>query len=255
MFTLTASSFALLSGAYFAAGIIDAACGGGGLITLPMFIALGIPPHFMSGTNQAACLPGALVSLARYIKHKKVHWKMGIISGPVSVLGSYLGARLNLIMSEEALKTVMILLLPVIALVVLFKRDFGETDRSETLSGGQQALRAVLIGLVLGGYVGFYGAGAGTFLLLGFAMAERLDLIKASGTARFCGVFACVSAIVTYSLSDAVLWPVSLAAMAANIAGNYIGAGMAMRGGTKLIRPMFIGVLALLFLRLLMELF
>lgn len=246
---------AVIAGAFFLAGIIDAVSGGGGLLTLPTFMLLGFPVHLIAGTNQCSCCVGSLISLGRFAKKGRIYWKTAAIAAPVSFFGSILGAELNLLVPERYLQIVMIVLLPIAAVVLLLKRDFGLEDRSAELSGIQQVAVALLIGLIWGTYMGFYGAGGGTFILLSFALLNKLDLVTASGNTKVCTSVASLTAAVTYALSGAVVWQVVLPAALLNILGNYIGAGLALHKGAKVIRPMFFVVLLMLLVRLAVTLF
>ena len=38
----------------FIAGFIDSIAGGGGLISLPAYLAAGLPPHFAAATNKCS---------------------------------------------------------------------------------------------------------------------------------------------------------------------------------------------------------
>ena len=128
---------------------------------------------------------------------------------------------------------------------------FGAENRVHELTRRQYVLASLFIGVVIGAYQGFYGAGSGTFFLLGFALLCRLDLTTASGNAKFVAFCASLASATTYAFSGAVVWPAVLLATVTNVAGSYLGAGLAMKKGAKVIRPMFLFVLALLFARLL----
>ena len=241
---------AILACTFFFCGVIDAVCGGGGLLSMPMFMAIGFPPHMVTGTNQCSIFFGAATSLIRYMKAGCIHWQTAWLAGPLAIVGAFLGARLNLIMPERILEIVMIVLLPIVALIILFKPSFGAENRVHTLTRMQYLLASLFIGLVIGGYQGFYGAGSGTFFLLGFALLCRLDLTTASGNTKFVAFCATIASASTYALSGAVVWPAVLLATVTNVAGSYIGAGLAMKKGARIIRPMFLAMLALLFARL-----
>ena len=221
---------------------------------MPMFMAVGFPPHMVTGTNQCSIFFGGATSLARYMKAGCIHWKTAWLAGPLAVVGAFLGARLNLIMPERILEIIMILLLPVVTLVILFKPTFGAENRVDTLTRRQHLLASLFIGLVIGGYQGFYGAGSGAFFLLGFTILCRLDLTTASGNTKFVAFCATVSSASTFALSGMVVWPAVVLATVFNVMGSYLGAGLAMKRGAKIIRPMFLLVLALLFVRLLLTL-
>ncbi len=240
---------------FFLAGLIDAVSGGGGLPTLPMCMVAGIPTHQIAGTNQCSCLFGAATAMGRYARKGKIHWPTAAVAAPLAVIGSFLGARLNLYLPERWLQIVMLALLPVAAVVIMTNRSFGQEDQSFILPLRARQVRAAGIGLVLGAYVGFYGAGGGTFILLTFTLLNRMDLVSASGNAKVCGFCATLTASVTYAASGTVIWQVVLPCTVCNILGDYLGAGLAPHRGVKIIRPMFMVVLALLFVRLAVTVF
>jgi len=241
----------LLGVTFFFSSVIDAVCGGGGLLSMPMYMAVGFPAHYVTGTNQCSIFFGGVTSLLRYMKAGRIHWPTAIATGPLAILGAFLGAKLNLVLPERILEIVMVLLIPVAAAVILMRRDFGSENHVDTLSSGRKLFGALFIGLVVGAYQGFYGAGSGAFFMLGFCLLHKLDLTIASGNTKFVAFCANLSSAATFALSGMVVWPAVLLATVFNVAGSYIGAGLAMKKGAKVIRPMFLFVLALLFVRLL----
>ena len=193
---ITWVTVAVIAGAFFLAGIIDAVSGGGGLLTLPTFLLMGFPAHLVAGTNQCSCCVGSLISLGRFAKSGRIYWKTAAISAPVSLLGSILGARLNLWIPERYLQIMMMVLLPIAAATLLLNRDFGLENRSDELTTGQQVAVALFIGLIWGTYTGFYGAGSGTFILLSFALLNKLDLVTASGNTKVCSSVGLMPAMI-----------------------------------------------------------
>ena len=105
----------------------------------------------------------------------------------------------------------------------------------------------------MGAYQGFYGAGAGAFYMLAFAALDRLDLITASGNTKLVSLCSVITAGITYALSGQVVWTAAIAVSASNIAGNYLGAALAIRRGSRVIRPMLFAILGVLFIRLVLE--
>ncbi|MBP3656818.1 MAG: TSUP family transporter [Clostridia bacterium] len=249
-FSILSAEGVLLAFTFFFSGIIDAVCGGGGLLSMPMYLTIGFPAHLVTGTNQCSIFFGGATSLVRYMRGGRIHWPSALTAAPLAIVGAFLGARLNLVLPERILEIVMIVLVPLVAAVILFKRDFGAENHINEISSGRMLAGALVIGLVIGAYQGFYGAGSGTFFMLGFCLLTRLDLTTASGNTKVVAFCANLSSAATFALSGAVVWPAVLLATVFNIAGSYIGAGLAMKRGAKIIRPMFLFVLALLFLRL-----
>lgn len=239
----------------FLGGLIDAVAGGGGLITLPAYLLAGLPAHVASGTNKCGNTFGTLLATGRFLKRGDVHVPSALAGMVGALVGAWFGARLNLIMPEQVLYYVMIAVVPVMAVFLLLKRDFGQEDRSGELSRGQLMAMALGIGLVIGGYDGFFGPGAGTFLMLAFTGLCRFDLLTASGNTKVANSASNMASLVTFTFAGKVLWPVGIPAALCGIAGNYVGSGLALKGGAKVIRPMFFVVLALLLARLIYGLF
>ena len=150
---------------------------------------------------------------------------------------------------------VMLAVVPVMAVFLIFKRDFGQEDRSGELSRGQLMAMAAGIGLVIGGYDGFFGPGAGTFLMLAFTGLCRFDLLTASGNTKVANSASNLASLVTFAIAGKVMWAVGIPAALCGIAGNYLGSSLALKGGAKVIRPMFFVVLTLLLARLIYGLF
>ncbi len=249
-FTLLSGTGFLVCAAYFLAGLVDAVCGGGGLISIPVLMMAGVPVHSIMGTNQNAMTPGSVVSFLKFRQSGYLNWPSALIASPSALVGAFIGARLNLLLPENVLRIILIVLVPVIACIVLFNKHFGDENGTHTLSRRRIAASSLAIGFVVGMYQGFYGAGSGTFFLLAFALLLKMDLVTASGTTKFVLMAALLTGAVTYIFSGAVLWSIVIPAAVFNIAGSYAGAVIAVRGGTKIIRPMFGVILVLLVVKI-----
>ena len=230
----------------FLGGLIDAVAGGGGLITLPAYLIAGLPAHIASGTNKCGNVFGTLLSTGRFLKRGDVHIPSAITGAAGALVGAWIGARLNLIMPERMLYYFMLIMVPVMAVFLLLKRNFGQEDRSGELSRLQLMSMARGIGLVIGGYDGIFGPGAGTFLMLAFTGMCRFDLLTASGNTKVANSASNMASLITFAFAGKVMWVVGIPAAVCGIAGNYVGSSLALKGGAKVIRPMFFVVLALL---------
>ncbi len=239
----------------FLGGVIDAVAGGGGLITLPAYLLAGLPAHLASGTNKCGNIFGVFLSTGRFLKQGDIHIPSAAAGAVGALAGAWVGARLNLIVPEQVLYYVMLAVVPVMAVFLLLKRNFGTEDRSGALSRGQLLVMALGIGLVIGGYDGFFGPGAGTFLMLAFTGLCQFDLLTASGNTKMANSASNLASLITFALAGEVLWSVGLPAALCGVAGNYIGSSLALKGGAKVIRPMFFVVLALLLARLIYGIF
>jgi uncharacterized protein len=230
----------------FAAGFVDAIAGGGGLISLPAYLIVGVPPHAAIATNKFSSTFGTLTATWRYIKEKKVLLKCALPAALGALIGSPIGARIALVTDEQILKYILIGVLPVIAGIMIFKRNFGEKTKEHSLAPLAYAAVSFATGLFLGLYDGFFGPGTGTFLVFAFTAILGQDLISASGNAKVVNLASNVAALITFLLSGAVLIPLGLFGAAFNVLGGWLGSGLALKKGAAVIKPIFVAVLALL---------
>ena len=237
----------------FCASFMDAIGGGGGIISLPSYLLAGLPMHFALGTNKLSSCIGTVASTLRYIKNGCVDWLLGIPSIALALVGSHLGTRLQLIVEEQYLKFLLLLVLPVTAVILLKKKQLPELKEAMT-----ESVRRLIVwgaSLVIGAYDGFYGPGTGTFLLLIFCYCAKLDVRTASGNVKLVNLASNVGALATSLSAGKVLIPLGLLSAVFATAGQYLGAGLALKNGSKIVRPVILVVLVLLAGKILLELF
>lgn len=246
-------TFLIVCPLVFLAGFVDAIAGGGGLISLPAYMFAGIPVHNAIATNKLSSATGTFVSTFRLVKNKHVDW--GLVPGTVicALFGSVIGANLALVISDRVLKTVLVFVLPVVAVCVLRDKDF-ETVIPEGFTRKKQYLIMAVCSLGIGTYDGFYGPGTGTFLLLVFTKLGKLNMEKATGNVKVVNLSSNISALVTFILAGKILLGLGLAASCFSIAGHYVGAGMVVNNGVKIIKPIILVVLVLLLIKVVMGL-
>jgi uncharacterized membrane protein YfcA len=250
---LEISQYALLGVMSFFAGFVDSIAGGGGLISLPAYLSLGIPPHFVLGTNKLSSTCGTSFATFRYFRHGSIAPRVALFSVAGALIGSPIGARLALLLDERFLKILLIALLPAIAIFVFLRKNFGRADTSDRWSAAQTALLSGAIGLAIGTYDGFFGPGTGTFLLLAFTGIIGLPLIKASGNAKIVNLSSNIGALAAFLLSGKVIIALGAVAAVFNIAGNWIGSGLAIKRGAKVIKPVFIVSISLLLAKIVFD--
>ena len=237
----------------FCASFVDAIGGGGGIISVPCYLLAGLPAHFALGTNKLSSCIGTVASTVRYIKNGCVDWLLGIPSIILALVGAHLGTRLQLMVEEKYLQYILLAVLPVIAVIMLRKKQLPEQKGSMN----EWLRRSIVWGatLLVGTYDGFYGPGTGTFLLLIFCYLGKLDVRTASGNVKIVNLSSNIGALVTSLIAGKVLIPIGLIAAVFSIAGQYLGAGLALKNGSKIVKPVIFVVLALLAAKIILELF
>lgn len=236
----------------FLASFVDGVAGGGGIISVPTYLIAGLPAHLALGTNKLSSCIGTAVSAGRFIKGGYVDWKLGVPSIVLALAGAHLGTRLQLALDERYLKWLLLVVLPIVAVVVLRQRAFPE-ERGE-MPETRRAAIVLAASLIVGAYDGFYGPGTGTFLILIYCNFAKMDLRTASGNVKLVNLASNIGALVTSFLSGKVFIVLGLIGAVASIAGHYIGSGMAIKNGAKIVKPVILVVLALLALKVISEL-
>ena len=247
---LTPVTFLIICPLLFLAGFVDAIGGGGGLISLPAYLLAGLPVHQAIATNKLSSSCGTSLSAARFLRRGLVNLKLALPSVAASVAGSFLGARLSLMVSEEAMRYILFAVLPAAAFVVLNRRHFG-SGGGEAEADRRTVVICVLSALLIGMYDGFYGPGTGTFLIIAFTVFARMSVPAANAQAKVINLTTNITSLTVFLLNGQVLFLPGLAGAVCNMAGNWLGSGLAMTRGAKIVRPVILAVLALLMVKIL----
>ena len=249
---LTARMLLIVLVGVFLASFVDGVAGGGGIISVPTYFLAGLPAHLALGTNKLSSGIGTVVSTLRFIRGGYVDWPLAVPSIVLALFGAHLGTRLQLALDERALKWLLLAVLPIVALVVLRQKKFSEEPGD--IDRRRQALIVLAASLVVGAYDGFYGPGTGTFLILIYCSMAKMDLRTASGNVKLVNLASNVGALATSLLAGKVFIVLGLIGAAASVAGHYLGSGLAIRDGSKIVRPVILLVLALLAIKVISEL-
>ncbi len=231
----------------FLAAAVDAIAGGGGLISLPAYTLAGLNYDYASGNNKFSSMFGCLMATIKYYKSGKLLVVPAVIAAAAALPGSWLGTRAAMAAGSQAMQVFMVFAIPVVGALVLLNKN--KKDESGPVTRKKNPVCA-LIGLVIGFYDGFFGPGAGTFLILLFTHLVGMDMVSASATAKPVNLFSNVGALATRIAAGNVLYALALPAMVCSVTGGWLGAKLALTKGARLIRVMMLAVLGLLTIRL-----
>lgn len=238
----------------FIAGFVDAVAGGGGLISLPAYMMTGMPIHMAAGSNKFSASCGTIIAAGKYIKSGKIKWKIAIYSAIGAIIGSTIGTKLALYISEKHLKVLMLVALPLVALFIMTQKNLGEQLEERSLGAIKLISLSGMIGGIIGCYDGLIGPGTGTFMILGFSGLLGLDLVTSSGCAKVSNLASNLTSVVLYFIEGKVIFILAIPAAVCSIVGAYMGAKFAIKGGAKKVRYVIFVVIGLLFVKLLYDL-
>ncbi len=239
----------------FFAAFVDSIAGGGGVISAPAYLALGFPSHITLGTAKFSGVLSGAVPILRYGKSKKIQWKSAWVAVVTCIAGSYLGSILALQLSERSLQMVMLGVLPFVAAFLIFRKDKNRGTKEISTITPKMMVQSGVIGFVIGIYEGLLGPGTGTFLIIAFTSILNFDMLTASGTAKVVNYAGTVTAAVTFLFSGKVLLVYALPTALCGMLGSYIGSGLAIKNGDKIIRPIMTLVVLMLFIKIAFDFF
>lgn len=250
---LSLGATAFLGACVFFAGVVDALAGGGGLVTLPAYLAVGLDPALVLGTNKLTSCLGTIVSTARYHRALKFSIKDFLPVIAASTIGSWLGARGAILVDPSWIRPMLLMALPVVAWLVWSKKDFGAVDDSHRLSAAERTRRGVIVAAPIGAYDGFFGPGTGTFFAIAFARWGRHDLLGATARAKILNLVSNVGALGAFIWAGRLDWKIGLSMSLLSVAGHWVGSHLGVKKGAALIRPVVALVCAGLFAKVLFD--
>ncbi len=246
--------FLVLASAF--AGFVDSIAGGGGLIQLPSLL-ISLPntaPSVLLGTNKLPSFLGTLGATASYLRKIKPDFKLAFAMALPAFIGSGLGAGVATKIPRDAFRPIILILLIVVAIYTWRKKDLGLVENFRFARHHQVGMGAAA-GLVIGFYDGIFGPGTGSFLMLILVALLGFAFLQASVTAKIVNLATNLGAILVFGFNSQIMWILGLTMAVGNITGGFLGARWALKGGSELIRKVFLFVTAVLILRLAYDIF
>ncbi|WP_404824845.1 TSUP family transporter [Polynucleobacter paneuropaeus] len=239
----------LLATAFFA-GLVDAVAGGGGLIQVPALFAAypDTPPATLLATNKVSAVGGTLNAARKFLSHVSLPWAIVLPAIVAGFVGSMMGANAVSHFPAEPLRKALPFVLLLLLLYTWFQPKLGESHAPHGLGYIQKA-KALLMGLTIGFYDGFFGPGTGSFLLFGFVRFFGFDFLHASTATKLVNVATNLAAILMLASLGQINWPLGFAMMLANIAGSQFGSRLAIKHGSSFVRKAFLVIVTALILK------
>mgnify|MGYP001562858852 FL=1 len=235
----------------FAAGLIDAAVGGGGLIQIPaLFNVLpAAPPAALLGTNKVAAAFGTAFAARSFVRKVVINWGLVIPAACAAFVMAFFGAATVSFVPQSVMRPMVLVLIVVMAIYTFCKKDFGALHAPAHI-GARQKWLAVVIGGAIGFYDGLFGPGTGSFLIFLFIRCFAFDFLHASASAKLVNIATNVAALMFFIPTGNVLYLIALPMAAFNILGALTGTWLAVRKGVPFVRALFLVLLVMLISKL-----
>jgi uncharacterized protein len=241
---------ALVLIAAFAAGLIDAMVGGGGLVQLPALFAFypQIAPPVLLGTSKLAGIFGTASAVWRYARRVAIPWRALAPLGAFVLIASLAGALLATRVSPQIFRPLVPIMLVAVLIYTSWRKNLGAEHAPREFSGRHHQVGTLLI-VATGFYDGFFGPGTGSFLMFILVRCYGYDFLHAGASARVLNVATNGAALLYFGSRGYVMWEVGAAMAICNVGGAIVGTRLALRGGSTLVRKAFIVVVSLLIAR------
>ncbi|KAK55535.1 TSUP family transporter [Staphylococcus lugdunensis] len=231
----------------FLAAFIDAVVGGGGLISTPALLAIGLPPALALGTNKLASSFGSLTSTIKFIRSGHVDLNIVLKLFPFVFIFAAGGASLAIFLPAEVLKPIIIIILTLVMVYTLVKKDWGSV-RTFTKLTPVKAIIFVTLMLIIGFYDGFLGGGTGSFMLF-VLLLFGFDFLSAAGNAKVLNFASNIGALILFMILGHVDYMIGFIMAISMIVGSYVGARFAIAKGVGYIKLLFVTVTSMLILK------
>ncbi len=229
------------------AGFIDSIAGGGGIITIPVLLASGMPPHIALATNKLQGTFGSGMASWNFIRKGFISWSEVFLGVIYTFIGAAFGTYAILLMDASLLAKIIPAMLVGIFIYTLLSPKLGENDRHAYMG---HHLFFFVFGLGIGFYDGFFGPGTGTFWTIALVVLLGLNLKKATAQTKVMNFTSNIVSLAVFLWSGNVLFAVGLLMGLGQIVGAYIGSNMVIKKEVKFIRLFFLTMVGLTLLKL-----
>lgn len=243
-------SLLILMAAAFISGFVDAIAGGGGLITVPALLLAGIPPVEALATNKLQAIFGSGSAAYSYATNGYVNLKKQLPSALACLFGAALGAFTAMRIPSTYLEAALPVVLIGIAIFFALKHQLGDADRAQVLS-------AFVVGFfvtpLIAFYDGLFGPGGGSFYMIAFVSLAGYGMVKATAHTKLLNFSSNLGGFIVFAMFGAVIWKTGLMMGIGQALGARLGAAVAMRKGSAVIKPLLVITCVLLAIKLLAD--
>ncbi|TGE31030.1 TSUP family transporter [Desulfosporosinus sp. Sb-LF] len=223
---------------FLAAGV-DAIAGGGGLISLPALLMVGVPPHLALGTNKFAASMASLNSSVAFARSGKVQFSLVKWQIPFTFIGASLGVWAVLGVSSAFLNKAVLILILLVGIYTLLHKNLGMENKFEGLNSINIAV-GCLLALALGFYDGFFGPGTGSFLIFSLITIFGFDFVVASANSKVLNFVSNFTSLLLFAWNGKILLYYGIPMALFMVLGSLIGTKLAINYGAELVKPIFV---------------
>lgn len=217
------------------AGVINTMAGGGSFLTLPLLIFMGLPPTVANATNRLGVFLQGLVGVGKFYQYKVFPARFSVLVSIPAVVGGVLGAYLATIISDDAFKRYLGIMMVVVTLITLYKPFKNPSGADEVVIPKEKWISLFIIFFFIGIYGGFIQAGVGFFILAGMSLTGY-NLVASNAVKMFVVLIFTAFALIVFFIDGQIDYRLGLILGAGNVLGTLIGTKITVQRGHDFIQ-------------------
>lgn len=226
---------AILLGAGLFTGVINTLAGGGSLITLPIFIFMGLPPIEANASNRVGIFLQSLVAVGGFKSKGVFVFPYSLWASITAVLGCIIGAYYAIDIKGDVFNKVLAIVMIVVIFLTALKPYLSGTRVNEIFTAKRKTL-SIAIFFFVGLYGGFIQAGVGFLIIATLTGVHGLSMAKTNSIKTFVIVCYTMVAIGIFWWEDHIRWDYALTLATGNSMGGWIASRWSVNKDDKWIR-------------------
>ncbi len=231
-----------------ATGFVDGTVGGGGLLSIPSLMLLGLPPQVAIATDRLGSLGETLASLSKYAKAKKIVWKYVPPLIILAIFNSFLGAKILFTIDPATVQKIVSALILVLLPLIFIKPNLG---LEQIATSKWKKIIGFIIYFLLMILAATFGAGVGPLVAYAFMYFFGFTMITASATKILPYFFLSVSSVAIFARHGLIDYKNGVIFLIGMTIGGYLGAHTALQKGDRWVKRLFALVVVLSGIKLL----
>ena len=223
----------------FIAGIINILAGGGSLLTLPMLIFLGLPPHIANGTNRVAIIIQNIFAVKGFQSKGIKTYPFSLYLAIPATIGAIIGAIVGIKIEGELFNKILGIVMLVIVIYMVLKSNKISKNNIERIKGKYFWL-SIIAFFFIGLYGGFIQAGVGFIILFTLSNINQFSLVKSNAIKVTVALIYTLVAVAIFAYNDSVNWKYGLILSLGNASGGWVTSRWSVNKDDKFVKKVLI---------------